>query len=232
MTSVPTIQEDKITDDQPDEQPMKKSSSKNHLTDKDSDVTPSDRDDSSNISGSDLEMDHKYNGEESDSDEKDDGGIDMDDIDNAIDDVDDGNHDKDGKTELSKETLMLYGKRFKVVNEIVSSEYVYVRDLKLLNDIFVTPLKNDLSILTVTEMNGIYSMLEVIYSINQDIYKSLKQHFNSAQQKGKVNIESVGNMLLGEIFLQKADFLKMYATYCADYNNRLEKHVALRKKKS
>jgi len=117
-----------------------------------------------------------------------------------------------------------------VINELISSELAYVQGLFILVKEFVEPLKQNPNILPAEEVNNIFSNVETIYLLNEELYKNFKKHFAQSQQMSKLDKNVAGQAELGSVFFKLADYLKMYYTYCTNHNQSLEKHNFCRKK--
>eukprot|EP01129_Flabellula_baltica_P004052 TRINITY_DN1383_c0_g1_i3.p1 TRINITY_DN1383_c0_g1~~TRINITY_DN1383_c0_g1_i3.p1 ORF type:complete len:305 (-),score=50.50 TRINITY_DN1383_c0_g1_i3:728-1615(-) len=147
-------------------------------------------------------------------------------VDNS-DDVCDGVSD-DGDVCLSDvEEEKIYKKRFFIVKELVTTEWQYVRDLQSVINIFLRPVREE-NILSDMDILGIFSNIEIIQSINKELYSSLQQRFVNTQKSE--DQASMGRVEIGDVFLSLADYLKMYTTYVNNHASSLEKHVLCRKK--
>jgi len=138
----------------------------------------------------------------------------------------------EGKEMSDDEKTALFEHRYRVTSELIDSEFKYVCDLKTMIKLFVDPLRNDYShVLPEAEINAIFSNVQTIFILNEEVYKSLKINFND-QQAGKDEKSLIGQGSFGEVFLHFVDFLKIYTLYCNNHNNSLERHTACRKKYS
>jgi len=115
-----------------------------------------------------------------------------------------------------------------VTAELIDTEFKYVCDLKTLINVFLSPLKKDKSILPDAEITSIFSNIEMIFQLNEELYKSLKINFNETLNSR--DSSEIGQGKLGKVFLNLADYLKIYTLYCNNHNNSLERHKACRKK--
>jgi len=109
---------------------------------------------------------------------------------------------------------------------------LYVRDLTVLVQEFLRPLKESEDILPFTDTYAIFSNIEAILKFNEELYKGLKKHFATSQLNSKTDKSKAGEAQLGSAFLHMADFLKMYHQYCINHNSSIETHVSCRRKNS
>eukprot|EP01103_Thecamoeba_quadrilineata_P008047 TRINITY_DN1783_c0_g2_i1.p1 TRINITY_DN1783_c0_g2~~TRINITY_DN1783_c0_g2_i1.p1 ORF type:complete len:439 (-),score=117.28 TRINITY_DN1783_c0_g2_i1:96-1412(-) len=97
--------------------------------------------------------------------------------------------------------------REQALSELISTEKDYVSDLHFIISNFLVPLREQ-EILNKTELKALFSTIEVIVKINSLLLVQLTERLEKSD-----NIETV---LLGDIFLKLADFLKVYTTYIGD----------------
>lgn len=107
--------------------------------------------------------------------------------------------------------------RQQVVEELVNTETDYVRDLKLILSVFYMPLKSR-GILGNAELQSIFSNLSVLLNVNEQLERALADM--RAKKDDKV----------GHIFLETADYFKMYTQYCANQENCIRTMDLLEKK--
>jgi hypothetical protein len=112
----------------------------------------------------------------------------------------------------------IYAIRFKVIEELLATEWLYVNDLKTLVTVFYYPLKRaeqeGKEILPAEEISTIFSNVEAILAFNEQLYKALR----SALGRGT----AAGASCVGDVFFRLADYLKMYTTYCQNHKNAVE----------
>lgn len=95
-------------------------------------------------------------------------------------------------------------RRHLVINEIVTTERDYVRDLQVLLSVFMMPLQSK-GIVTAEEGRRLFSNVKTLMAINQALLADLEARVGASQ----------GNNI-GECFLLFGDYLRMYAIYCAN----------------
>eukprot|EP01087_Luapelamoeba_hula_P023168 TRINITY_DN846_c0_g2_i2.p1 TRINITY_DN846_c0_g2~~TRINITY_DN846_c0_g2_i2.p1 ORF type:complete len:1317 (+),score=424.44 TRINITY_DN846_c0_g2_i2:225-4175(+) len=96
--------------------------------------------------------------------------------------------------------------RKRVVDEIIETEADYVRDLNVIINVYVLPLRSqgfskDL-------LNTIFSNVETLFQINTDLLASLQGDRDTPD-------------LIGNAFIKVAPFLKMYSVYCANHETSI-----------
>lgn len=89
--------------------------------------------------------------------------------------------------------------RLQAVQEILTSEQSYIKQLQILMKYFVHPLKH---ILNSEEYAILFGQIEMIYNLNKELLKNLES--------------DLGNV--GKAFLTLAPFFKLYSVYAFDYN--------------
>lgn len=92
-------------------------------------------------------------------------------------------------------------KREMVLNEIMSSESVYLKRLQTLRDVYIVPIREG-HILTHTEISGQFSQLESICDLHLKLYSELTDDF-----------KLTSGLNVGKIFKDFSHFLKMYKQY-------------------
>lgn len=107
---------------------------------------------------------------------------------------------------LTKEEI----KRQELIYEIFLTERDYVDDLKLIVDVFIAELKAK-ALLKPKEISAIFSNIEQLLPIHEELFSCLE-----ARQREATVIKEIG-----DIFLKRADFLKMYTLYCANHQSAL-----------
>eukprot|EP00005_Dracoamoeba_jomungandri_P013189 CAMPEP_0174265798 /NCGR_PEP_ID=MMETSP0439-20130205/27916_1 /TAXON_ID=0 /ORGANISM="Stereomyxa ramosa, Strain Chinc5" /LENGTH=833 /DNA_ID=CAMNT_0015352429 /DNA_START=119 /DNA_END=2620 /DNA_ORIENTATION=- len=95
--------------------------------------------------------------------------------------------------------------RSRVIEELISTESDYVRDLNVIYSLYHNPLK-ELQIISNREFQTIFSNLSIILSVSKEVQDELKL-LETAEDAEK---------LVGKTFLKLADYLKMYTLYCAN----------------
>lgn len=101
--------------------------------------------------------------------------------------------------------------REKVAMELLETERSYVEKLNTLVEVFEVPFR-EANILSNDQFVHIFSNLDVIRNFNTILLKDLEQIISNW----------TSNSLLGGVFLQMADFLKLYTTYINNYTSALQ----------
>ncbi|KAL6072759.1 Round spore [Balamuthia mandrillaris] len=113
-----------------------------------------------------------------------------------------------GKKEVSLET-----RRQQVTEEIISTEEDYVRDLDIIIDVFLKPLREG-ELLNKTQIMNVFSNIEMIATVNKELFNNLK------------------TKSVGQAFLSVVDYLKLYSVYCGNQENALNQINKLRSSNS
>ncbi|KAJ6595999.1 Myosin-M heavy chain, partial [Pseudolycoriella hygida] len=91
--------------------------------------------------------------------------------------------------------------RLQAVQEILTSERSYIKQLETLMTYFVNPLK-DSDIINNDEFSILFGQIEMIYNLNTELLKNLESDLAK----------------VGKAFLRLAPFFKLYSVYAFDYN--------------
>ncbi|XP_055911931.1 pleckstrin homology domain-containing family G member 3 [Eupeodes corollae] len=94
--------------------------------------------------------------------------------------------------------------RQQAIQEIISSEKAYLKQLEILMEFFVVPLKTQ-EILSDSCHTALFGQIEMIYNLNGELLKEI--------EKNQDNV--------AEAFLKMAPFFKLYSVYAFDYKNSL-----------
>eukprot|EP01119_Soliformovum_irregulare_P019072 TRINITY_DN5977_c0_g1_i1.p1 TRINITY_DN5977_c0_g1~~TRINITY_DN5977_c0_g1_i1.p1 ORF type:complete len:961 (-),score=254.34 TRINITY_DN5977_c0_g1_i1:6-2888(-) len=128
--------------------------------------------------------------------------------------------------------------RIEVINEILISERYYVRDLEIIINNFLKPLKGQVTtidqiasafvtpnktvtILTPEEIAALFSNIDIILSVNKVLLSNLAQDFEAA---GGIQLMNIGG-----VFLHLVEFLKIYSIYSNDQSNAIALYNRLKK---
>jgi hypothetical protein len=122
---------------------------------------------------------------------------------------------------LAMRNYRLAKKRKFVAKELRDTEKTYNDGLQALTDVFYVPLKTN-GILSQDQVRVIFSELQVITAYNKTLLMLLEQRV------AKWTYESC----IGDIFEKITKFLKVYTTYCNNYNRAIEMVDTLRKSNS
>eukprot|EP01080_Neovahlkampfia_damariscottae_P011234 gene11234-4054_t len=126
-----------------------------------------------------------------------------------------------------KEQKRLNDKRH-AVQEILTTENTYVKQLNMLETFFMIPIRESLSkpssILPPEDYTNIFVDLEMIIRVNDELLSSLKDWFRyKGYLKDEVPIKKDADKLtLGSIFLKLTPFLKSYKNYCSKYETNFK----------
>jgi len=106
--------------------------------------------------------------------------------------------------------------RIKCIREIVMTEEAYVNDLKVLEDVFVFPLRCNKAISPEIVQN-LFSNVEMLRPVHEELLKEL------GESKAVTTGDSVG-----KAFVKMCQYLKMYSLYCSNHENAIDTLVKLR----
>eukprot|EP01119_Soliformovum_irregulare_P021238 TRINITY_DN7030_c0_g1_i1.p1 TRINITY_DN7030_c0_g1~~TRINITY_DN7030_c0_g1_i1.p1 ORF type:complete len:772 (-),score=249.29 TRINITY_DN7030_c0_g1_i1:38-2353(-) len=113
--------------------------------------------------------------------------------------------------------------RDNVAREILSTEDGYVKSIGMCVRFYYTPLKEALKkkpIIDQENLNNIFSDIEMILNLNTKLLTDLSPIVKNWSPRAR----------LGKIFLNIADFLKIYSKYISNFNNSLETLEKCKKK--
>lgn len=109
----------------------------------------------------------------------------------------------------------MYLRREKIAKEVFETEEKYVSNLKVLLDVFVNPLNQAIidhkPILTVDEMNTVFSVVQLIYNLHVSFLNKLRPIF----------AKWTWSSCIGSHFETLADRLKVYETFVNNYDRAL-----------
>lgn len=94
--------------------------------------------------------------------------------------------------------------RRKAVEEILTSERSYLKQLEKLMNFFVNPLKT-LNLIDISSQTILFGQLELIYNINTELLSRLEE-----------DLDEVANA-----FLRLAPFFKIYSVFAFDYKSSM-----------
>ncbi|KAL6072247.1 guanine nucleotide exchange factor 9 [Balamuthia mandrillaris] len=94
--------------------------------------------------------------------------------------------------------------RAKVLSELLATEESYIEDLEVVTKYYLPPLK---VILTDKEVGMVFSNIVQILAVNQTIHSALKLRIKECKP------ELLHQCLVADIFLDNADYLKLYSSY-------------------
>lgn len=111
--------------------------------------------------------------------------------------------------------------RDKAAFEILSSEESYIKSLKQLKEMWIEPMKSK-GIINDNDYNLIFSNIENIIIINENLQSELKSRINNWSQTQKI----------GDVFLRNVKIFQLYKPYCENYDNAIAHIKLLSKKKA
>ena len=100
--------------------------------------------------------------------------------------------------------------RYKCVQEIITTEKTYAEQLNTLINVYLFPIKMT-GILNQEQVNGIFSNVETIEPVHQELIKNLTD-----------DDYTKGGEYIGEAFKKMCQYLKMYTIYCANHDHAIE----------
>lgn len=103
------------------------------------------------------------------------------------------------------------GRKNLILQEILDSEVTYLKQLEVLANYFVEPIKSK-RLISNLDLDVIFGNINTIYEVNGALLKELK--------KDLTNVASA--------FLKMAPFFKLYSVYACDYTEAIKKlHVSI-----
>lgn len=114
--------------------------------------------------------------------------------------------------------------RNKVAFEILETEKTYVKNLEIVNRVFLQPLRQ-LSVasdplITPEDLSKIFANLEIILSVHAQLLASLQDRMSKWSRSQQI----------GDIFVTWAPYLKFYTQYVGNYNTALATLAECKKK--
>lgn len=98
--------------------------------------------------------------------------------------------------------------RNKCINEIVATEYLYARDLERIQEVFMTPIREQ-KLLDSSQMNAVFGGLSILLGMSRQMAKDLE-------------VQVKKNGCIGSCFQGIAPYLKIYSQYCTNQQPALE----------
>jgi len=138
--------------------------------------------------------------------------------------------------EMSEELLIEKNKRLRteIIKEIVMTEKDYVRDLSIVINTFLIPIREK-SILNAKEINTLFSNIEILYNVNKTVLEELEKDevaasidintsntSTNASSSGSTTNNQFENTKVGQAFLKMSHYLKMYTAYCSSQHASLK----------
>ncbi|KAL6074020.1 RhoGEF domain containing protein [Balamuthia mandrillaris] len=94
--------------------------------------------------------------------------------------------------------------RKEAINEIVNTERDYVRDMQLVIQVFLAPLKEK-QLMEPQKLSTIFSNVELLVGVNEEMLKSFDRTAHKDQEE-----------MIGDTFLSVMHYFKMYTVYCSN----------------
>ena len=120
--------------------------------------------------------------------------------------------DDDVKLILAKDSET----RIKIVNEILSTEQTYVKQLEQVIDLYIRPLKilsqnDEILVLTMKQIRTLFSNLEMIYELQVNFLNDLTNIINTPYHPNT-------NKDISQIFITFAPYFKLYTSYVSNHD--------------
>ncbi|KAJ5066689.1 faciogenital dysplasia protein [Anaeramoeba ignava] len=112
-------------------------------------------------------------------------------------------------------------KRGNIILEIIQTEEDYLSSLNIIIEYYKKPLVQK-KIISSEDSTEIFKQIETIFGVNKQLLELLKKDLPK-------NPKEISDLKIGNIFLQVADFLKLYIDYCSSYTfsmKRLNKYTS------
>jgi hypothetical protein len=115
--------------------------------------------------------------------------------------------------------------RIKVLKELIETEKTYLHSLEITQKFFYEPLKLQTNtarpVASMQEVNTIFSSLETIYHFTTELKKKLDERMK----------EWPSNQRIGDIFVQLAPMMKIYADYVNKFDTAIQVYKKLMQNK-
>jgi RhoGEF domain len=124
--------------------------------------------------------------------------------------------------------------RTNVLDEILTTERDYVRDLDVIVNTYLRSLRLQEKLLSAADLQAIFSNVEQLLIINTELLKSLEVQTPRAQQDGDAatptSAADANQVSVGDAMLRIGQFLKAYTTYCSNQERAVELLLAMNAK--
>jgi len=110
--------------------------------------------------------------------------------------------------------------RVEVLNEILISEKYYVRDLEIILNLFLIPIRTN-QIVKEEDIKSLFSNIELIYTVNHEVSANFQNELERVQDMQLIN--------MGLLFIKTVEFLKVYSIYSTNYANAIATYERLKK---
>jgi hypothetical protein len=111
-------------------------------------------------------------------------------------------------------------KRERVLQEIMESEEVYIKDLKNCIQFVIDPLdvqaQTSIAIIPADDVRAIFSTIPLVYDLNKKLYDLLCNRIEQWHMKDEI----------GDIFSHFAPMLKMYIAFVSNYGQSVKRIVS------
>lgn len=115
---------------------------------------------------------------------------------------------------MSKTKDEMMSIRTRVAQEILSTERTFVDSLRILQDLYINPLKERTDILSPEEHCTIFGNISIIYSLNQKFLSDFEARMKSWDE----------TTIIGDIFLNYSAYFKMYTSYCDGHEKAVQEY--------
>lgn len=122
------------------------------------------------------------------------------------------------KMHMARNNFRKLQRRKYIAAEITNTEKTYVDGLRSVVDVYLIPFKTN-GVITPDQSKTIFSEIQVIMAYNQMLLKQFEDRVAKWTADG----------CLGDIFVKTTEFLKVYTTYCNNYNKAMELIYELKK---
>ncbi|EFA85781.1 pleckstrin domain-containing protein [Heterostelium album PN500] len=104
--------------------------------------------------------------------------------------------------------------RDKVAKEILDTEIIYVRNLEVIVQYYLKPLRAiQPPLVSVKTLQQVFGHIEDLLTVNRELLNSIQDRMTTWYSNKK----------MGDIFLKLAPYLKMYTEYCSNYDRAISK---------
>ena len=116
---------------------------------------------------------------------------------------------------------------FQVFQEILHTEREYVKDIDILINSFLLPLRavKDKISITDQDLKSLFSNIEALRPIHSQFYDELSRQFESSEKDGT-------EPTIGNLFISLASNLQVYTPYCTFFPKAIAHHNVLMKDNS
>jgi len=121
--------------------------------------------------------------------------------------------DRSDSTSSEKTDNLLKKRRF-VIEEIISTEKTYVDRLQAVVEVFIEPLRAN-NFIDFADLQGQFGFWETVTNLHKGLYGRI------------IESKAAGTLEIGKIFQDFSHFLKMYASYLANFEQAMDRRGIL-----